>query len=116
MSLGNPFGSQNISTASYTKNSYPNNSGGKLQNFVSLGIKQLTTNTPPTQNFWATQSYTYNSVKYTSLYPAPSNTYNLYIQKNLFVDGTIYGTVVAPSDIKLKDNIPADYVYKFLKF
>ena len=101
---GNPLGSQNISVGSYNKQSGPNTSGGKNQAFVSLGIKQLTTSTPPQQQYWITKSNTYNSVSTTSITSTPS-TLSVYMPKDLYVAGTIYGTVVAPSDISIKENI-----------
>jgi hypothetical protein len=101
---GNPLGTANISQQSYTKQSGPNTSGGKNQSFVSLGIKQLTTSTPPQQQYWVTKSNTYNSVATTSITSSPS-TLSVYIPKDLYVAGTIYGTVVAPSDISIKENI-----------
>ena len=104
MSGGNPLGSSNISVNSNTKQSGPNTSGGKNQAFVSLGIKQLTTSTPPQQQYWITKSNTYNSVSTTSITSSPS-TLSVYIPKDLYVAGTIYGTVVAPSDITVKENI-----------
>ncbi len=101
---GNPQGTANISQQSYTKQSGPNTSGGKNQSFVSLGIKQLTTSTPPQQQYWITKSNTYNSVATTSITSSPS-TLSVYIPTDLYVAGTIYGTVVAPSDISIKENI-----------
>ena len=105
MASGNPLGSSNISVSSNIKQSGPNTSGGKNQAFVSLGIKQLTTSTPPQQQYWITKSNTYNSSSIgTSITSTPS-TLSVYISKDLFVSGTIYGTVVAPSDISIKENI-----------
>jgi hypothetical protein len=104
MSGGNPLGTLNISTSSNIKQSGPNTSGGKNQAFVSLGIKQLTTSTPPQQQYWITKSNTYNSVATTSITSSPS-TLSVYIPKDLYVAGTIYGTVVAASDISIKENI-----------
>jgi hypothetical protein len=104
MSGGNPLGSSNISVNSNTKQSGPNTSGGKNQAFVSLGIKQLTTSTPPQQQYWITKSNIYNSVSTTSITSSPS-TLSVYIPKDLYVAGTIYGTVVAPSDVSVKENI-----------
>ena len=101
---GNPQGTANISQQSYTKQSGPNTSGGKNQSFVSLGIKQLTTSTPPQQQYWITKSNTYNSVSTTSITSTPS-TLSVYMPKDLYVAGTIYGTVVAPSDVSVKENI-----------
>jgi hypothetical protein len=101
---GNPQGTANISQQSYTKQSGPNTSGGKNQSFVSLGIKQLTTSTPPQQQYWVTKSNTYNSIATTSITSSPS-TLSVYIPKDLYVAGTIYGTAVAPSDISIKENI-----------
>jgi hypothetical protein len=104
MSGGNPLGSSNISVNSNIKQSGPNTSGGKNQAFVSLGIKQLTTSTPPQQQYWITKSNTYNSVSTTSITSTPS-TLSVYMPKDLYVAGTIYGTVVAPSDVSVKENI-----------
>ena len=104
MSGGNPLGTLNISTSSNIKQSGPNTSGGKNQSFVSLGIKQLTTSTPPQQQYWITKSNTYNSVSTTSITSTPS-TLSVYMPKDLYVAGTIYGTVVAPSDVTVKENI-----------
>jgi hypothetical protein len=104
MSGGNPLGTSNISVNSNTKQSGPNTSGGKNQAFVSLGIKQLTTSTPPQQQYWITKSNTYNSVSTNSITSTPS-TLSVYMPKDLYVAGTIYGTVVAPSDISVKENI-----------
>lgn len=104
MSGGNPLGSSNISVNSNIKQSGPNTSGGKNQAFVSLGIKQLTTSTPPQQQYWITKSNVYNSVSTTSITSSPS-TLSVYIPKDLYVAGTIYGTVVAPSDIYIKENM-----------
>ena len=101
---GNPDGTQNISIGSWIKQSGPNTSGGKNQAFVSLGIKQLTTSTPPQQQYWITKSNTYNSVSTTSITSTPS-TLSVYMPKDLYVAGTIYGTVVAPSDVSVKENI-----------
>jgi len=104
MSGGNPLGSSNISVNSNIKQSGPNTSGGKNQAFVSLGIKQLTTSTPPQQQYWITKTNVYNSVSSNSITSTPS-TLSVYIPKDLYVAGTIYGTVVAPSDISIKENI-----------
>jgi len=104
MASGNPLGSSNISVNSNIKQSGPNTSGGKNQAFVSLGIKQLTTSTPPQQQYWITKSNIYNSVSTTSITSSPS-TLSVYIPKDLYVAGTIYGTVVAPSDVSVKENI-----------
>jgi hypothetical protein len=105
MSGGNPLGTNSISVNSNIKQPGPNTSGGKNQAFVSLGIKQLTTSTPPQQQYWITKSNTYNSSSIgTSITSTPS-TLSVYISKDLFVSGTIYGTVVAPSDISIKENI-----------
>jgi hypothetical protein len=101
---GNPLGTLNISTNSNIKQSGPNTSGGKNQAFVSLGIKQLTTSTPPQQQYWITKSNIYNSVATTSITSTPS-TLSVYMPKDLYVAGTIYGTVVAPSDVTVKENI-----------
>jgi hypothetical protein len=101
---GNPLGTLNISTNSNIKQSGPNTSGGKNQAFVSLGIKQLTTSTPPQQQYWITKSNIYNSVSTTSITSTPS-TLSVYMPKDLYVAGTIYGTVVAPSDVTVKENI-----------
>ena len=104
MSGGNPLGTSNISVNSNIKQSGPNTSGGKNQAFVSLGIKQLTTSTPPQQQYWITKTNVYNSVSTNSITSTPS-TLSVYIPKDLYVAGTIYGTVVAPSDISIKENI-----------
>ena len=108
MSGGNPLGTSGLSTSFNNKQSYPNTSGGKNQSFVSLGIKQLTTSIPPTTNDWVYKSYTYGSSIVNTITPSPSS-YSIYISQNLYVDGTIYGnlvgTVTAPSDIALKENI-----------
>ena len=131
---GNPLASQNISAESYSRQPGPNTSGGKNQSFVSLGIKQLTTSTPPLQNYWNqsnSSSLGINSttgttnVKY--LTPAPS-TFSVYIAKDLYVAGKIYGSVATISDVNLKENIgdlslkidcnkmmeliPKEYIYK----
>jgi hypothetical protein len=105
MSGGNPLGSSNISVNSNTKQSGPNTSGGKNQSFVSLGIKQLTTSTPPQQSYWITKSNSYNSSSIGSSITSTPSTLSVYIPKDLYVVGTIYGTVVAPSDISIKENI-----------
>lgn len=105
MSGGNPLGSLNISTSSNIKQSGPNTSGGKNQAFVSLGIKQLTTSTPPQQQYWITKSNTYNSSSIGSSITSTPSTLSVYIPKDLYVAGTIYGTVVASSDISIKENI-----------
>lgn len=106
MSGGNPLGTSSLSTSFNNKQSYPNTSGGKNQAFVSLGIKQLTTSIPPNTNYWTYKSYTYGT---TTVNTITSSNYSLYISQNLYVDGTIYGnlvgTVTAPSDIALKENI-----------
>jgi hypothetical protein len=108
MSGGNPLGTSGLSTSFNNKQSYPNTSGGKNQSFVSLGIKQLTTSVPPTTSDWTYKSYTYNSSTVKTLTPSQSS-YSIYIPNNLYVDGTIFGdlvgTVTAPSDINLKENI-----------
>jgi len=108
MSGGNPLGTSGLSTSFNNKQSYPNTSGGKNQAFVSLGIKQLTTSIPPTTNDWVYKSYTSGSSTVNTITPSPSS-YSIYISQNLYVDGTIYGnlvgTVTAPSDIALKENI-----------
>ncbi len=101
---GDPLGTSNISQQSYIKQPGPNTSGGKNQAFVSLGIKQLTTSTPPQQQYWITKSNIYNSVSTTSITSTPS-TLSVYMPKDLYVAGTIYGTVVAPSDVTVKENI-----------
>ena len=102
---GNPQGTANISQQSYTKQSGPNTSGGKNQSFVSLGIKQLTTSTPPQQQYWITKSNTYNSSSIGSSITSSPSTLSVYIPTDLYVSGIIYGTVVAPSDISIKENI-----------
>jgi hypothetical protein len=74
------------------------------------GIVQFT-NGQPLQNYWnsitnsagATVGTTTVQTPYLS--PPVNSTYNLYIPNNLYVGGTIYGTVVAPSDERLKTNI-----------
>jgi hypothetical protein len=108
MSGGNPLGTSGLTTSFYNKQTYPNTSGGKNQSFVSLGIKQLTTSIPPTTNNWVYKSYTSGSSTINTLTPSPSN-YSVYISQNLYVDGTIYGnlvgTVTAPSDFRMKENI-----------
>ena len=105
MSGGNPLGTNSISVNSNIKQPGPNTSGGKNQAFVSLGIKQLTTSTPPQQQYWITKSNTYNSSSIgTSITSTPS-TLSVYISKDLFVNGTIYGSVVAPSDISIKEKM-----------
>lgn len=104
MASGAPLGTANISTSFNTKQPGPNTSGGKNQAFVSLGIKQLTTSTPPQQQYWITKSNIYNSVSTTSITSTPS-TLSVYMPKDLYVAGTIYGTVVAPSDVTVKENI-----------
>jgi len=131
MSGGNPLGTSGLSTSFNNKQSYPNTSGGKNQAFVSLGIKQLTTSIPPNTNDWVYKSYTYGTTAVNTITPSPSS-YSIYISQNLYVDGTIYGnlvgTVTAPSDIALKENIsdlgltvdvnkimelkPKSYIYK----
>jgi hypothetical protein len=105
MSGGNPLGTSNISVGSYSKQSGPNTSGGKNQSFVSLGIKQLTTSTPPQQSYWITKSNTYNSASIGSSITSTPSTLSVYIPKDLYVAGTIYGSVVAPSDISIKENV-----------
>ena len=104
MSGGNPLGTNNISVNSNIKQSGPNTSGGKNQSFVSLGIKQLTTSTPPQQQYWTVKSNSYNSISTSSITSTPSSL-SVYLPKDLYVAGTIYGTVVAPSDISIKENI-----------
>jgi hypothetical protein len=104
MSGGNPLGTNSISVNSNIKQPGPNTSGGKNQSFVSLGIKQLTTSTPPQQQYWTLKPNIYNSVSTSSITSTPS-TLSVYISKDLFVNGTIYGSVVAPSDISIKENI-----------
>ena len=101
---GAPLGTSNISIGSWIKQPGPNTSGGKNQAFVSLGIKQLTTSTPPQQQYWIIKSNVYNSVSTSSITSSPS-TLSIYMPKDLYVAGTIYGTVVAPSDISVKENI-----------
>ena len=74
------------------------------------GIVQYTT-ASTTANYW--NSITNNagatvgteSVETPYLTPPVNSLYNVYIPNNLYVGGTIYGTVVAPSDEKLKENI-----------
>ena len=105
MSGGAPLATTNISTSSYSKQSGPNTSGGKNQAFVSLGIKQLTTSTPPQQSYWITKSNTYNSLSIGSSITSTPSTLSVYMPKDLYVAGIIYGTVVAPSDIYIKENI-----------
>jgi hypothetical protein len=108
MSGGNPLGTSGLDTSYYNKQSYPNTSGGKNQSFVSLGIKQLTTSIPPTTNDWIYKSFTFGTSVVNTITPSPSS-YSIYVPQNLYVDGTIYGnlvgTVTAPSDIALKENI-----------
>ena len=108
MSGGNPLGTSGLNTSYYNKQSYPNTSGGKNQSFVSLGIKQLTTSIPPTTNDWIYKSFTFGTSVVNTITPSPSS-YSIYVPQNLYVDGTIYGnlvgTVTAPSDIALKENI-----------
>lgn len=105
MSGGNPLGTSNISVGSYSKQSGPNTSGGKNQSFVSLGIKQLTTSTPPQQSYWITKSNIYNSSSIgTSITSTPSSL-SVYMPQDLYVVGTIYGTVVTVSDISIKENV-----------
>lgn len=108
MSGGNPLGTSGLNTSYYNKQSYPNTSGGKNQSFVSLGIKQLTTSIPPSTNDWIYKSFTFGTSVVNTITPSPSS-YSIYVPQNLYVDGTIYGnlvgTVTAPSDIALKENI-----------
>ena len=108
MSGGNPLGTSGLSTSFNNKQSYPNTSGGKNQAFVSLGIKQLTTSIPPTTNDWVYKTYAYGLNTFNALTPSLSGN-SIYISQNLYVDGTMYGnlvgTVTAPSDIALKENI-----------
>ena len=74
------------------------------------GIVQYTTATT-TANYW--NSITNNagatvgteSVETPYLTPPVNSLYNVYIPNNLYVGGTIYGTVVAPSDEKIKEQI-----------
>jgi hypothetical protein len=102
---GAPLGTSNISIGSWIKQPGPNTSGGKNQAFVSLGIKQLTTSTPPQQSYWISKSNTYNSTSIGSSITSSPSTLSVFIPKDLYVAGTIYGTVVAPSDISIKENI-----------
>ena len=74
------------------------------------GIVQYTS-ASSTENYW--NSITYNvgasvgttPVETPYLTPPINSLYNVYIPNNLYVGGTIYGTVVAPSDEKLKENV-----------
>jgi Chaperone of endosialidase len=108
MSGGNPLGTSGLSTSFNNKQSYPNTSGGKNQAFVSLGIKQLTTSIPPNTTDWVVKSYKSSAGNVNTITPSYSS-YSIYVPQNLYVDGTIFGnlvgTVTAPSDIVLKENI-----------
>ena len=78
---------------------------------INVGIKQVV-GAQPSQNFWALVSSNSNATisgsSGTTTVATPyvsSVTSNVYIPKNLYVGGTIYGTVVAPSDITVKENV-----------
>ena len=83
------------------------------------GIVQYTS-ASTTANYW--NSITTNvgdtvgttSVETPYLTPPINSLYNVYIPNDLYVGGTIYGTVVAPSDEKLKENVaPLEHEYDF---
>jgi len=98
----------------------PNAGGGQSTNsiqqangpyIINVGIKQVV-GAQPAQNFWNSISSNNNNtvvgtttVKAPYLSPLASASYNVYIQNDLYVGGTIYGTVTAPSDITVKENI-----------
>jgi len=104
----------------------PNAGGGQSTNsiqqangpyIINVGIKQVV-GAQPNQNFWNSISSNNNntvvgttSVKAPYLSPLASASYNVYIQNDLYVGGTIYGTVTAPSDIAVKENIQSLNVY-----
>jgi hypothetical protein len=78
---------------------------------INVGIKQVV-GAQPSQNFWALVSSNSNATisgsSGTTTVATPyvsSVTSNVYIPSNLYVGGTIYGTVVAPSDITVKENV-----------
>ena len=78
---------------------------------INVGIKQVV-GAQPSQNFWNSISSNNNNTKVGTtsvtapyLSPLASAKYNVYVPNNLYVGGTIYGTVVAPSDITVKENV-----------
>lgn len=98
---------------SYTPNAGGGQSTNSIQRatgpyIINVGIKQVV-GAQPLQNFWNLISSN-NTVVGTTTVKAPylsplASTYNVYIQNDLYVGGTIYGTVTAPSDIVVKENI-----------
>lgn len=98
----------------------PNSGGNQSTNFVpqangpyiiNVGIKQVV-GQEGSQNFWNSISSNNDDtsvgttiVNAPYLSPLASSDYNVYISQNLYVGGTIYGTVTAPSDIRIKENI-----------
>jgi len=78
---------------------------------INVGIKQVV-GQQTTDNFWNSISTNNNNTNISGttiaapyLTPLAYSSYNVYIPKNLYVGGTIYGTVVAPSDVRVKENI-----------
>jgi len=103
----------NITTVPPYTTTYQSSASTTQSNGPSIlrnGIVQFT-NGQPLQNYWnsitnsagATVGTTTVQTPYLS--PPANTTYNLYIPNNLYVGGTIYGTVVAPSDERLKTTI-----------
>jgi hypothetical protein len=74
------------------------------------GIVQYTSG-QPLQNYWNSITNSAGAKVGTTPVPPPylspptNSLYNVYIPNNLYVGGTIYGTVVAPSDEKLKEQV-----------
>lgn len=78
---------------------------------INVGIKQVV-GQQNIDNFWNSISSNNNNTNISGtpiaapyLTPLAYSSYNVYIPKNLYVGGTIFGTVVAPSDIRVKENI-----------
>ena len=101
---------------SYTPNAGGYQSTNSIQQargpyIINVGIKQLV-GAQPTQNFWNSISSNNNNTSVGTtpvagpyLTPLAASSYNVYIPNNLYVGGNIYGTVVAPSDITVKENV-----------
>ncbi len=100
---------------SYTPNAGGNQSTNSIQQaegpyVINVGIKQVV-GQQQKQNFWNSISSNNNNTNISGTtvsapYLSPIiPAYSLYLQNNLYVKGTIYGTVVAPSDKSVKENI-----------
>ena len=103
----------NITTTPVNSTSYQSATSTTQSNGPSIlrnGIVQYTSG-QPLQNYWNSITNSAGAKVGTTAVPTPylspptSSLYNVYIPNSLYVGGTIYGTVVAPSDEKLKEQV-----------